>query len=313
MSAQFAQPALLAAGALTAVGVGAAALRLCSLSRGPERRNWNGSVFGHRGCRFVKGIVENTLPAYEYALAKGADGIEIDVRMCATGELVVFHDDTTTPMCHGPRRRIADMSLAEVQALRFVDDPTGTVRPPLVEEVLDLCVARGCKLLFELKHYSWSDGLPAAVAAVVALAEKYPVLFDRKVIVISFNPVALYLIRKARPSTAVGPLYDDHTISNMAKGDSDAGRVWWLSLLFPRVLDRVFASSVDTWASSVMGASLTCTRVDLCDAATARRHTEEGRLVYLYGLGSQLPESLRGCKATVACDDDHDQLVASVK
>jgi glycerophosphoryl diester phosphodiesterase len=49
-------------------------------------------VIGHRG---VKGhLAENTLPSIDKALELGVDGVEIDIFRCASGELVVFHDQT---------------------------------------------------------------------------------------------------------------------------------------------------------------------------------------------------------------------------
>ena len=49
-------------------------------------------VVGHRGARGH--VAENTVASVKKALALGVDGIEIDVFVCATGELVVFHDKT---------------------------------------------------------------------------------------------------------------------------------------------------------------------------------------------------------------------------
>lgn len=40
---------------------------------------------------------ENTLPAFEGAIACGADGAELDVHLSSDGELVVFHDETLKP------------------------------------------------------------------------------------------------------------------------------------------------------------------------------------------------------------------------
>ena len=49
-------------------------------------------VIGHRG---AKGhIAENTLPSIAKAIELGVDGVEIDIFKCASGELVVFHDQT---------------------------------------------------------------------------------------------------------------------------------------------------------------------------------------------------------------------------
>ena len=49
-------------------------------------------VIAHRGARDV--APENTLAAFAAAAAAGADGIELDVTRCASGEIVVIHDDT---------------------------------------------------------------------------------------------------------------------------------------------------------------------------------------------------------------------------
>jgi len=47
-------------------------------------------VFGHRGARAR--APENTLAAFELARAEGADGVELDVRLDGSGEVVVLHD-----------------------------------------------------------------------------------------------------------------------------------------------------------------------------------------------------------------------------
>ena len=49
-------------------------------------------VIGHRGARGH--VAENTVASVKKALELGVDGIEIDVFLCATGELIVFHDKT---------------------------------------------------------------------------------------------------------------------------------------------------------------------------------------------------------------------------
>lgn len=49
-------------------------------------------VIGHRGAAGHE--VENTLPSFETAIAQGADMVEMDIRQCETGELVVHHEST---------------------------------------------------------------------------------------------------------------------------------------------------------------------------------------------------------------------------
>jgi glycerophosphoryl diester phosphodiesterase len=48
-------------------------------------------IYGHRGAR-VPGITENTMPAFEYALRNGADGVEADLHVSKDGYVVLFHD-----------------------------------------------------------------------------------------------------------------------------------------------------------------------------------------------------------------------------
>jgi glycerophosphoryl diester phosphodiesterase len=50
-------------------------------------------LLGHRGARGQKSFAENTLAAFDFALAQGCDGFEFDVRLTADGEAVVCHDE----------------------------------------------------------------------------------------------------------------------------------------------------------------------------------------------------------------------------
>lgn len=47
-------------------------------------------VWAHRG--LVGPAVENTLEAFDAALKAGANGIECDVRLCGSGEVILMHD-----------------------------------------------------------------------------------------------------------------------------------------------------------------------------------------------------------------------------
>lgn len=51
-------------------------------------------LLGHRGARRHKLISENTLAAFDFALASGCDGFEFDVRLSADGQAVICHDAT---------------------------------------------------------------------------------------------------------------------------------------------------------------------------------------------------------------------------
>lgn len=71
-------------------------------------------MFGHRGASGER--PENTVPAFERALAQGAMAIETDVHATRDGEVVVFHDAdlARTTNEQGP---IAERTWAELQQL----------------------------------------------------------------------------------------------------------------------------------------------------------------------------------------------------
>ena len=98
---------------------------------------------GHRG---AKGhVAENTIESIQKAIDFGVDGIEIDVHLCASGELVVFHDLTLDRMTDGTGE-IGKLSLSELKQLRV----NGKFVIPTLEEILDV-IDKKCFLNIELK------------------------------------------------------------------------------------------------------------------------------------------------------------------
>lgn len=105
----------------------------------------NNKIFriGHRG---AKGhLAENTLESIQKALDFDVDGIEIDVHVCASGELVVFHDFTLDRMTNGTGE-VAKYTLSELKRLQVRDK----FKIPTLEEVLNL-INKKCLLNIELK------------------------------------------------------------------------------------------------------------------------------------------------------------------
>ncbi|NDI99534.1 glycerophosphodiester phosphodiesterase [Flavobacterium sp. LaA7.5] len=98
---------------------------------------------GHRG---AKGhIAENTLESFTKALDLGAEAVELDVHVCATGELVVFHDFTVDRTTNGSGE-VHQLSLAELKALQVEDQYTIAT----LEEVLAFLQGR-CFINIEMK------------------------------------------------------------------------------------------------------------------------------------------------------------------
>jgi glycerophosphoryl diester phosphodiesterase len=89
-------------------------------------------LLGHRGARPVRRLgarisvsrlpAENTLPAFEYALASGCDGFEFDVR---------FTRDRRAVVCHDP-----ELDGKEVSATNYADLARGGDNLACLEDVL---------------------------------------------------------------------------------------------------------------------------------------------------------------------------------
>ena len=87
-------------------------------------------LIAHRG--FASNRPENTRRAIEEAAAV-ADAIEIDVRRCASGELVVIHDATVDRVTDG-EGPVADHTLAELRDLDVLGTGEGV---PTLREALE--------------------------------------------------------------------------------------------------------------------------------------------------------------------------------
>jgi len=88
-------------------------------------------VVAHRGAHDL--AVENTLPAFERAIALGADMIEFDVRRSSDGVLVVHHDSHV---------RVGESELAVADLTHHELCRAAGFHVPTLEEVLDLCSGR---------------------------------------------------------------------------------------------------------------------------------------------------------------------------
>lgn len=88
-------------------------------------------VIGHRG---AKGhVAENTLASVSKALELGVNGIEIDVFLCKSGELVVFHDKKLEKLTDG-EGYIEDLTLDSIKKINVL----GNYKIPSLDEVLNL-------------------------------------------------------------------------------------------------------------------------------------------------------------------------------
>jgi glycerophosphoryl diester phosphodiesterase len=147
-------------------------------------------VVGHRGGRGSGWPPENTLPAFDQARRQGARAIELDVRTCAGGTVVVFHDDTLARMTsQRDARRVADVAASEL-----LDVDLGGATIPTLDEVLAWARACGVAVNVEMKH-----SVPARRSFVRATVDAVKAS-GADVVFSSFDPSLLAIAGAMAPS-----------------------------------------------------------------------------------------------------------------
>lgn len=158
--------------------------------------------FAHRGASYE--APENTIAAFLLAAELGADGIELDAQLSKDGEVVVIHDFSleTTTDGHG---LVGTKTRAELQALdagSWFDPVFAEQRIPTLPQVVE-AVGQRLLLNIELKTARLVDS-DLAKAVVRIIEENH--LLDR-VVISSFNHLALRKIRQLNPWIPIGLLY----------------------------------------------------------------------------------------------------------
>jgi len=113
-------------------------------------------VFAHRGGAAL--APENTMEAFANAVALGADGIELDVRLSRDGVVVVHHDATVDRTTAGTGA-VAAMSAAELARLDV----------PALEDVLAQCPAARVIVELKVNTEELASGVVAAVRRTSAI------------------------------------------------------------------------------------------------------------------------------------------------
>jgi glycerophosphoryl diester phosphodiesterase len=159
-------------------------------------------VIAHRGARDV--APENTLAAFRAAIDLDADGIELDIVCCITGEIVVLHDDSADRTTDGSGlvREMPFSALRELDAGAWFSDAFVDERIPLLQEVLDLIGPR-FRINIEIKSADIrGDGIEQKTAQMIRARD-----LGDQVIISSFNPMALWRTKRIAPDLKRGLLY----------------------------------------------------------------------------------------------------------
>jgi len=196
-------------------------------------------VHGHRGARAWR--PENTIPAFQFAIAQGADVLELDLAVTKDNQLVVSHNPTLNlnpehpgeRLCKGPGlppgTAIHQMTLAEVRqydcgSVTLPNFPRQVAVPgtkvATFDEVLDLAKgsAANDRIQFNVETKSFPNHPeltppPAEFVALIVAAIKKHNVDPSRIILQSFDWRTLAEMRKQWPairlSALVGrPQYD---------------------------------------------------------------------------------------------------------
>ncbi|MED0675699.1 glycerophosphodiester phosphodiesterase family protein [Aneurinibacillus thermoaerophilus] len=160
-------------------------------------------IYAHRGSSI--NYPENTLPAFAHAIKEGANGIELDVQLTKDGHVVVFHDWILQRIT-GQKGKISDYTLTQLRKMdfgawkhpRFAGTPI-----PTLEQVLTRIAGKNITLNIELKNFfAMKNGLEQKVIQLVHSHK-----MARQVIISTFNPFSLELLRKHDCKTDIAFLY----------------------------------------------------------------------------------------------------------
>jgi glycerophosphoryl diester phosphodiesterase len=160
-------------------------------------------ILAHRGASAER--PENTEGAFRLALEEGADGVELDVMRCRSGEVVVVHDEHLGRLASQPKLVVAKTSwtqLKDIDVGSWFGAAHASARLLTLPQTLEVLGPRAlCNV--ELKGRGLGDPkLAPAVAAILASAPT-----PERFVVSSFNPFHLYRLRSAAPQLATGLLF----------------------------------------------------------------------------------------------------------
>jgi glycerophosphoryl diester phosphodiesterase len=158
-------------------------------------------LLAHRGD--LAHAPENTLPAFQQAIQKGADGVELDAKLTADGHVIVIHDSTVDRTTDG-KGRVASLTLEAIRKLdagKWFDEKFSGTKVPLLEEVFET-VGRDKIINIELKNLlTPRDGLVLKICELIKHHNNHgQILFS------SFYPSNLKVAAQTMPEIPRGLL-----------------------------------------------------------------------------------------------------------
>lgn len=159
---------------------------------------YKNKIIAHRGIFDNKTVPENSIKSFKLALDKNLT-IELDIHLTKDNELVVFHDDNLKRMT-GINSIIETFTLNQINKLKLLDT-NETI--PTLDDVLKLVDG---KVLLDIE-IKVNKGVKKIVKKLLEILDAY----NGKVIIKSFNPLAVKEVKKKTNKYLVGLLMDYYT------------------------------------------------------------------------------------------------------
>jgi glycerophosphoryl diester phosphodiesterase len=161
---------------------------------------------GHRGVARL--APENTLAGIRKAAELNIPWVEFDTQLSKDGIPMVIHD-ATVDRCSNGHGKVADMTLAQLQALdagcwfapEFANEPL-----PTLEQALRLCQSLGLQVNLELKLHRGDDAQMLCEGSA-AIIEKINFAANN-LLISSFDSQAMQFIHQRLPQIRRGQLWE---------------------------------------------------------------------------------------------------------
>ena len=157
-------------------------------------------IIGHRGAKGY--VAENTIPSVNYAIDLGANGVEIDVFRCKSGEIVVFHDNNLSKILD-VNLCIEDLDLKKIKSFRIENK----YFIPTLEEILSLQIG---DLILNIELKGKGTAIPT-----IELLQRYfkkNLLKKKNILVSSFDWDELLVLRSKSQKIPIGVLIDGNPL-----------------------------------------------------------------------------------------------------
>ncbi len=157
-------------------------------------------LFAHRGLSSI--APENTMAAFRLARELGIPGVELDVHLTSDGKLAVFHDHSTARIA-GTALDLERSPMKELSLLDLGSWKGSNWKGERMMELNELFEEFGASFYYDVElksNIAMDYGLEAAVAACLRDAFASKSGLTGRIVVSSFNPMALARFKYLSPA-----------------------------------------------------------------------------------------------------------------